>query len=477
MTLDIAESSPAADTTDMLEHLLREPASLDPEVLLVDENVRETFDSTFESDPELIELLAAVREHGVKIPIIAELTADGGIGVVEGQLRTLAARKAGLDTIPAWVRRAPDLDDKTRKLARMTEQIVANDRRVALTNSDRAKAVALMLDLGMSVTKVSKAIQMKKVDVKPTAMIGKSPTARRLYDDHVLDLAQLSVIAEFENAGDTDAVTRLEQADARDFGSTAHLLRSERERAQARRAETDRYIEYGYRVLTDDDFPQADDDYVPVEDVRTLDGREVTPASTREHAASWAVYLEHLHDEDDVTDAETGLPVDPDAVDWNTREFPAAEAAQGMRHADTVNLSPFRPWFYIRPEDMTAADVTPAPSDADIKSDRTEPTAPAGRDGNFDDQPVADLVAPEDAVEGPDDIGEPDDPREARVEAEQLAAEQAARVEAARWEAQRQAAERREAERRAAARIDKLGEKAKAVNAARRDWLIDNIVA
>ncbi|NUS43574.1 MAG: hypothetical protein HOQ24_07805 [Mycobacteriaceae bacterium] len=33
------------------------------------------------------------------------------------------------------------------------------------------------------------------------------------------------------------------------------------------------------------------------------------------------------------------------------------------------------------------------------------------------------------------------------------------------------------AERRAAARIDKLGEKAKAVNAARREWLIDNIVA
>ncbi|WP_231951484.1 hypothetical protein [Nocardia terpenica] len=345
-----------------------------------------------------------------------------------------------------------------------------------------------MLDLGMPIAKVSKATHMKKDAVKTTALIGKSPTARRLLDEGSLDLAQLEVIAEFENAGDTDAVARLEQTDPRDFNWTAQLLRDERDQALAHQAEALGYTEQGYRVLHEDDFAQAADGYVPIDDVRTPDGLQVTPAATRQHAALWAVYLEHLDDELDITDAETGVPVDPDTVDWDTDEDRTAQAADGLRHADTVKLSPWRPWWYIRPADMTAADVVPAPLD-DVELAEPDPVSPPTGDNDDPDVHSEDVeaatpdtapVASVAAVDDPDDTAE--DPHEAqrrddaRIEAERLAAEQAARVEAARAEAARLAAERREAERQAAARIDKLCDQAKAVNAARRDWLAEHIV-
>ncbi|MGX1778531.1 ParB N-terminal domain-containing protein [Nocardia brasiliensis] len=479
MTIDITESAPASEATDALDELLRKPPSLDPHDLLVNDNIRQTFDATFESDPELINLLESVREDGVSIPIIAELRADGSISVVEGQLRVLAARKAGLEKIPGWVRRAPDLDEKTRQLDRITEQL-RTYRRVSLPASDHAAAVALMLDLGMSVTKVSAKTRMKRDIVKSTATVGKSPTARRLLDDGALTLPQLQIIAEFENAGDTDAVARLEQTDARDFDWTANLLRDERARDLAYQGEALSYTEQGYRVLTDDDFPQADDDYVPIEDVRTLDGLDVTPATTRDRATLWAVYLEHLNDELDITDAETGVPVDPDTVDWDTDQHRAVQAADGLRHADTIRQSPWRPWFYIRPDDMAAAAVIPTPLDNEIELDQPGPVSPPIAD---QDDPAVDSE-PAEAVDadGLDGAGETEDPEEAErrkaasAEAKRLAAEQVAKVEAARLEAQRLAAERRDAERQANARIDKLGQQAISVNKARRDWLATHVV-
>ncbi|CAM4375887.1 ParB/RepB/Spo0J family partition protein [Nocardia ninae] len=489
MSIDIAASASVSESTDALEQLLVQPPSLDPRILVVDDNVRRTFDDTFESDPELVELLTAVREEGVSIPIIAELTADGSISVIDGQLRVLAARKAGLDAVPGWVRRAPDFDDKTRALTRITKQL-GTYRRVALPKGDHAAAVALMLDLGMPVTKVSKATHMKKDVVKTTALIGKSPTARRLLDEGSLDLAQLEVIAEFENAGDTDAVARLEQTDARDFNWTAQLLHDERDQALAHQTEALGYTEQGYRVLHEDDFSQDADGYVPIDDVRTPDGLQVTPAATRQHPALWAVYLEHLDDELDITDAETGVPVDPDTVDWDTDTDTdrTAQAADGLRHADTIKLSPWRPWWYIRPDDMTAAGVVPAPMDEDIELTEPDPVSPppTGDNDNPDihseEVEATAPVASVSAVDDPDDTAEIEDPHEAqrrdaaRIEAQLLAADQAAKIQAARAEATRLAAERREAERQAAARIEKLCDQAKAVNSARRDWLIEHIV-
>ena len=74
--------------TGTLEHL-------DPAAVLVGENVRDTADL----DPRFI---ASIREHGVLQPLTAIRT-DAGIEVRDGQRRTLAAREAGLASIPVYV--------------------------------------------------------------------------------------------------------------------------------------------------------------------------------------------------------------------------------------------------------------------------------------------------------------------------------------------------------------------------------------
>ena len=57
------------------------------------------------SDPELIELANSIKEKGVIQPILVTKTKDG-FQLIAGERRWRAAQKAGLDTIPAWVRDA-----------------------------------------------------------------------------------------------------------------------------------------------------------------------------------------------------------------------------------------------------------------------------------------------------------------------------------------------------------------------------------
>jgi ParB family chromosome partitioning protein len=57
------------------------------------------------SDAEIIELANSIKEKGVIQPILVSRTKDG-FQLIAGERRWRAAQKAGLDTIPAWVRDA-----------------------------------------------------------------------------------------------------------------------------------------------------------------------------------------------------------------------------------------------------------------------------------------------------------------------------------------------------------------------------------
>jgi hypothetical protein len=65
--------------------------------------------------------LASVREHGVLQPITAVRT-EAGIEVRDGQRRTLAARKAKLETIPVYVLDGQVTDDKAATAERIAQQ-------------------------------------------------------------------------------------------------------------------------------------------------------------------------------------------------------------------------------------------------------------------------------------------------------------------------------------------------------------------
>jgi hypothetical protein len=73
------------------------------------------------SDPEIVELAASIREHGVLEPVI--VTADGYL--VSGHRRYVAAKLAGLDDMPVhWlpIRRVDDLDRFVRLLREHNRQ-------------------------------------------------------------------------------------------------------------------------------------------------------------------------------------------------------------------------------------------------------------------------------------------------------------------------------------------------------------------
>lgn len=145
---DTTEQAPAVGT---LEHL-------DPNTLELETNVRD--DAALDAD-----FVASITEHGVLNPIAAVRGHDGVVRVRAGQRRTLAAREAGLTSVPVYVRPAGASDDKAQVVERVSEQIVENDRRRELTEAQRARGIQQMLDAGVSVTKVAK-IHRTKDDIE-----------------------------------------------------------------------------------------------------------------------------------------------------------------------------------------------------------------------------------------------------------------------------------------------------------------------
>lgn len=104
-------------------------------------NPRDTFDAA-----EMAALAATVREKGVLQPIVVRpAEADGRYRIRFGARRFRAAVSAGLTAIPSLVRAGPEsaIDD-------LIEQVIENDQRTPLNTAQLARAVAVLLDQGLS---------------------------------------------------------------------------------------------------------------------------------------------------------------------------------------------------------------------------------------------------------------------------------------------------------------------------------------
>lgn len=117
----------------------------------VGDNVRVTLEA-------IDELAASIVEHGVLQPVKATRTADGRYRLLWGQRRVLAARQAGLATIPALVT-TEDSDE------RPIEQLVENLHRADLNPIDRAQAMRAVVDAG-----VSQADLARKLGIAPSTV-------------------------------------------------------------------------------------------------------------------------------------------------------------------------------------------------------------------------------------------------------------------------------------------------------------------
>ncbi|WP_181722916.1 ParB/RepB/Spo0J family partition protein [Nocardia gipuzkoensis] len=289
---------------------------LDPAELVIAENVRKSFDLA--AHPEEA---ASFREFGVGNPIRAEREPDGSVHVIDGQIRTLIAREVGLARVPVWVTDAPtDVDAKERRIARTLTQINLNDRRIPLTDADRATGIALMLDLGASATRVAKGLQRKRSEIQKTAAVGASDTAKQLLEQRQYGLDQLAVIAHYENLGDTDAVQRLATAGRWSFASTAKRIEHDRAETRARLHESLLYGAYGFGILAsepDSSEPEPDAAYIPASELVTTTGEPVSEESIYADPTRWVVYLE-VQENGLLVDRDTGAIVDAGAVDWST---------------------------------------------------------------------------------------------------------------------------------------------------------------
>ena len=327
-----------------------EVAQLHPDALDIGENVRDSVDLS--QTPDFVE---SIRENGVLEAISAVRTADGAIVVRDGQRRTLAARETGLASIPVVIYPDTEGSDKARAVDRIGKQITANRHREGLTAAQHTRGVAQMLEFGASITKVSKTLAMDKKDVKAQAAVGKAEAARAALDAGQLDLAHAAVVAEFEEAGDTDAVEKLLTTRSYDFDHVAERLRGLREEREAYALAAAPFAEKGFTIFPFDRRSFRDE--VSPAELVTTDGDEVTQEMIDAAPQFWAVFL-GLNDA--FFDKATGERVDYDDVDWDTEDDDSAVPDEGLRHANTVaNRPEYSPDYWCI--DQQGAGVEPRP--------------------------------------------------------------------------------------------------------------------
>jgi len=278
------EAAPAATGVD----LVHVPAA----DVVIEDNVRTAADL----DPAF---LASVKRHGVLLPTIGYRNTDGAVVVRDGQMRVLAAREAGRD-VPVFVTARGD-----SAAARIAEQLVANERRTALTDGDRLAAYRQLEIEGLSVTAIARETGTKRDAVKQTLTVAKSDTASAAVSSGQATFTQALLLAEFD--GDADAVTELTECIAEGYDDdelthTAARLRQDAERREAREQVRADLVKAGRRVVGEDD------------DYESLD--RLTDAA------------------DDVTDYQERHGLDPEAhaecagAAWHVREWGTPEPVQ-----------------------------------------------------------------------------------------------------------------------------------------------------
>lgn len=126
--------------------------------------------TNFDAD-ELEAMAASIREHGVVQPITVRPPVDGRYTLVFGARRVRASRLAGKADIPAVIR-APSPAD-------FAAQIIENQQRANLSNSDLAAAIARLADDGHTNKQIGAICSLKDYQVAAFRQAGNFPPELR----------------------------------------------------------------------------------------------------------------------------------------------------------------------------------------------------------------------------------------------------------------------------------------------------------
>ncbi|MBJ7324331.1 MAG: ParB N-terminal domain-containing protein [Rhodococcus sp.] len=367
-TTTAATEAPTTGTTPVVG-AGEEFARLHPTALEVGPNVRDHVDT---DSQDFRDLVASVVVHGVVQAISAVRDGDKVV-VIDGQQRTLAAIEAGVESVPVLIRIVA-AKAKEREVDRLTTQFVTNERRTGLTDGQRAKAVTDMLELGVSVTKIAKTVQLGRETVKAAGSAGRSQTALAALDAGQLDLEQAAVVAVFDADGDDDAVEDLLNAGSR-FRSVAQELIADRAERKARAEAGTPYADKGLTVLADE--PDFDSPYVAAEDLVTEDADPITETVIDGAAEHWAVWLTPS---EQITLTATGEVIESESIDWATEGAPKAVAAEGHHHHKDVTVAQvWVPEYFTADPDAAGVKLGPILAAASSEPDEADDQAVAER--------------------------------------------------------------------------------------------------
>jgi len=254
-------------TAGTIEHV-------DPTRIEVEENVR--LDVTIDK-----EFVASIKANGVLVPILARRDDQGRVHVRAGQRRTLAAREASVATIPAYI---VDGDDDTA--TRIIEQLVENDQRQGVKQSERIAAFKQLSFDGMSAATIGRRTGTKAAEVKKGLAVAESSAVIESADLYDLTLDQAAVLIEFEDDADVlaELSTKARERPAQ-FSHSVQRARDDRARAAAVATRTAELAEEGWTIL--DRSPgyyeaehvrvsyldDAEGNQVTVETLATVEGR------------------------------------------------------------------------------------------------------------------------------------------------------------------------------------------------------------
>lgn len=261
-------------------------------------------------------------------------------------MRTLAAREAGLPTVPVYVRSVEDSDASTRTRRRIVEQVNANKHRVPLKLSEEAAAVEQLSLAGMSATRIAKELHTSKKSIDAALATAASEAARQAVDTANLTLAQGMVLAQYDD--DPDVIEDLLKSAAQGrFDHKAAELTATAPLRAAIAALREELTAQGYAVTTDSPSHEEGyrrlDHYVNAEGA-TADVADADPAHLLGYlCARW-------HSE--YVDAQ-GEVVDDDDIDWTLEDeddttLTAEEGMIDPRTLTTADTASARVTWYHR---------------------------------------------------------------------------------------------------------------------------------
>jgi len=143
----------------------------------------------------LEDLAASIRAQGVVQPIVVRPTTNGNYEIVAGERRWRAAQQAGLDTIPAVVRKIPDE-------AAIAIALIENIQRENLNPVEEANALQRLIDeFRMTHQKVAEAVGRSRAAVSNLLrLLTLQPDVRELLEKGKMDMGHARALLALDGA-------------------------------------------------------------------------------------------------------------------------------------------------------------------------------------------------------------------------------------------------------------------------------------